>query len=162
VGAVLAQGVDLEVVVVNDGSTDDTVQRIRELGDPRVSVVEGGGNGVAAARNLGIRHARGQWIAFKDDDDRWAPDKLAKQLAALVEMDASWSICGAVAVDETVRLCGAYPPGLSADVARDLLSWNVSVQVPPAARGGGNQGPSVNSCRRTASRFSPWLAAVWI
>jgi len=38
----------------------------------------------------------------------------------------------------------------------------VSVQVPPAARGGGNQGPSVNSCRRTASRFSPWLAAVWI
>jgi len=119
---VLAQGVDLEVVVVNDGSTDDTAQRIHELGDPRVSVVEGGGNGVAAARNLGIRHARGKWIAFKDDDDRWAPDKLAKQLAALVEMDASWSICGAVTVDETVRLRNSYRPSPAADVARDVLS----------------------------------------
>ncbi len=119
---VLAQGVDLEVVVVNDGSTDDTVQRIHELGDPRVSVVEGGGNGVAAARNLGIHHARGQWIAFKDDDDRWAPDKLAKQLAALGETDASWSICGAVTVDETVRLRNSYRPSPAADVARDVLS----------------------------------------
>ena len=69
-----------EVIVVDDGSTDDTRQALRSLGD-RVEYVYQPRCGVAAARNTGARLARGEWLAFLDSDDLWHPQKLAKQLA---------------------------------------------------------------------------------
>lgn len=75
---------DLEVVVVDDGSTDDTADVLAALEDPRVEVLRLPGNsGPAVARNHGIAQARGEVIAFQDSDDRWHKDKLARQLALL-------------------------------------------------------------------------------
>jgi hypothetical protein len=75
----------LEVLVCDDGSRDDTAERFRALEqrDPRVRYlrVEPNRGGPAAARNLGLREARGEWVAFLDDDDEWLPGKLAAQLA---------------------------------------------------------------------------------
>lgn len=67
-----------EIVVVNDGSTDDTLERLGEFGD-QIQVISQNNKGVSAARNRGIREARGSWIAFLDDDDVWVEDKIQLQ-----------------------------------------------------------------------------------
>jgi glycosyltransferase involved in cell wall biosynthesis len=75
---------DYEIIVVNNSSTDDSVEMIRSLKDPRIRVFEISNGGVIAkSRNLGLRNAQGKYIAFLDDDDMWVPEKLEKQAAYL-------------------------------------------------------------------------------
>lgn len=82
--SVLAQTVsDLEVIVVDDGSTDDTSTVLKSITDRRVKVVKTENRGMGAARGEGLRHAQGQFIAFNDADDLWRPQKLEKQLAIM-------------------------------------------------------------------------------
>jgi len=74
----------LEVVVCDDGSTDDSEQRIRAIPDHRVRWLPGSRGGrPAIPRNRGVAVAQGEWLAFLDSDDEWLPDKLARQLAAV-------------------------------------------------------------------------------
>ena len=82
VGSALAQTfTDLEVLVIDDGSTDGTDVAVTSIGDPRIHYIRLGHNaGVAAARNRGIRESRGEYLAFLDSDDTWFPDKIARQL----------------------------------------------------------------------------------
>lgn len=71
--AVFAQRfTDFEVLVVDDGSSDGTAEYLRSLGD-RVTVLRQPNRGPGAARNLGLRHAKGRYVAFLDSDDRWFP-----------------------------------------------------------------------------------------
>ena len=72
---------DLEVIVVDDGSTDGTLTELEGFGD-RIRVHQQANQGVAAARNAGAQMAHGGWIAFLDADDLWLPHKLERQLAA--------------------------------------------------------------------------------
>jgi glycosyltransferase involved in cell wall biosynthesis len=83
-GSVLSQtDVDLECIVVDDGSTDGTPQWLTTVDDPRLVVVAtAGGLGPSAARNRGIERARGRLVAFQDSDDEWLPGKLTAQVAA--------------------------------------------------------------------------------
>lgn len=77
----------LEIVVVDDGSTDDTLaiaERHAER-DPRITIIRQGNAGVAAARNAGWQAARADFIAFIDADDLWAPCKVERQLQAMVD-----------------------------------------------------------------------------
>src|SRR4029453_10807567 len=79
--ALSQRAVDFEIVVVDDGSQDDTYETVTRLDEPRVRVVRHESpKGESGARNRGIVDARGDWIAFLDDDDFWAPDKLSCQL----------------------------------------------------------------------------------
>jgi glycosyltransferase involved in cell wall biosynthesis len=74
----------LEVLVCDDGSTDDSARRIRAISDPRVRWLPGPRGGrPAIPRNRGIAAARGEWLAFLDSDDAWLPEKLERQLAAV-------------------------------------------------------------------------------
>lgn len=68
---------DFEVLVIDDGSTDLGSERVVELADKRVRLIRQSNSGVSAARNCGIREARGAWIAFLDADDLWRPHALA-------------------------------------------------------------------------------------
>jgi len=68
----------LDVIVVDDGSSDGTVRAARAFDGVRVLLQEHGG--VSGARNLGIDNARGEWIAFLDSDDLWLPDKVRRQI----------------------------------------------------------------------------------
>lgn len=73
-----------ELVVVDDGSREETRSFLRSLADPRVSVVFADHTGVpAVVRNRAIARARGRYVAFLDSDDRWAPEKLTRQLALM-------------------------------------------------------------------------------
>jgi glycosyltransferase involved in cell wall biosynthesis len=85
VESVLAQTfADLELWVIDDGSADETRAVVAAIGDPRLRYHRLDRNrGQAAARNEGLRRARGEYVAFQDSDDRWAPDKLERSLGVL-------------------------------------------------------------------------------
>lgn len=87
VASALAQThVRLEVLVIDDGSTDDTVTRLAQIADPRLRVLRHQtGRGVSAARNTGLAAATGAYLALLDSDDVWLPEKTARQLAFMRE-----------------------------------------------------------------------------
>jgi glycosyltransferase involved in cell wall biosynthesis len=105
------EDVSLELVVVDDGSTDGTgpwLDRIAAA-DSRIKVVRHERpRGVSNARNAGVARASGRWAAFCDDDDLWARDKLASQLAALHARSARWGCTGVVEVDHRLEITGHY------------------------------------------------------
>lgn len=86
--SVLAQeGERLELIVVDDGSSDGSADLVVQ-GFPGVTLLRQTNQGAAAARNLGVRHASGEWIAFLDADDLWLPGKIAAQWRAIDTKDA--------------------------------------------------------------------------
>ncbi len=74
---------DFEVIIIDDGSSDNTQEWISNLEDPRIKTVVQTNQGVAVARNTGIAAASGDYIAFLDSDDLWKPTKLEKQVQCL-------------------------------------------------------------------------------
>jgi glycosyltransferase involved in cell wall biosynthesis len=109
--ALRQRGVDLEVVVVDDGSTDGTAGMVERLADPRVRILRHTTPlGVSSSRNMGIATARGRWVAFLDDDDLWAPDKLDRQLEAADAAHRAWVYAGTVNVDDRLRILEGGPP----------------------------------------------------
>lgn len=95
VQSVLNQSVkDIEVIVVDDCSSDNTLSVLREIKDARLKIVCLEKNsGACVARNVGIKAANGKYIAFQDSDDVWHPDKLEKQLMALNSYQADVCFC---------------------------------------------------------------------
>lgn len=84
VGSILAQaGVELELIVVDDGSTDDTAAWLAGLDDPRLRIVTLPGCGIPVARNTALAATRGEFIACMDADDVAVPHRLARQLAGM-------------------------------------------------------------------------------
>lgn len=82
IASALAQEGVTEVIVVDDGSTDDTVAIMRSIRDLRLRLKANDATGVSAARNLGARDARGDWLMFLDADDRLRPDAVTTLLTA--------------------------------------------------------------------------------
>ena len=76
---------DFEVLIVNDGSTDSIVTWASAITDPRVQLISQDNQGLPGARNTGIAHAKGEYIAFLDADDLWEPTKLEKQVQCFQE-----------------------------------------------------------------------------
>jgi glycosyltransferase involved in cell wall biosynthesis len=82
IASALAQDEVTEVIVVDDGSTDDTIAIVRAVADPRLQLMTNDSAGVSSARNLGARHASGDWLLFLDADDRLRSAAVAALLAA--------------------------------------------------------------------------------
>jgi len=107
--------------VVDDGSCPPAA--IPE--DPRIRLIRHDvQRGVSAARNSGVAVARGEWVAFCDDDDVWAPGKLAAQLAAAGASGAGWAYVGNVTVDDNLHVLGGGPAISPREVVQDLGRYN--------------------------------------
>lgn len=116
VEGVLAQSyAAIEVIVVDDGSRDDTVRIVEGMTDPRLRLLRHETNrGAGAARNTGVAAARGEWVAFQDSDDLWMPDKLDKQVVRLVAAGEGHVAvyCGMLIEDDaTPAAAPRYLPG---------------------------------------------------
>ena len=92
---------EFEIIVVDDGSSDDTLAVLQAIEDDRLVVVSQANAGPAAARNYGMRMARGQYIAFLDSDDRWYPDFL-QSVDSLLKQEGEVLVYGQIIVDRGV------------------------------------------------------------
>jgi hypothetical protein len=150
VRSVLAQRfTDLELIVVDDGSTDDTAARMAAIADRRLRYVRGRHGGVSAARNLGVRHATGDLVAFLDSDDLWRADKLACEVAFMArhpEVDVVFtdlekrhgdrvypSFMRQTAVFSRRLRDGVYPEGLVLEPREMRLCLLEEVPIKPSA-----------------------------
>lgn len=86
---------DFEIVVVNDGSTDNSVTEVEKIADPHIRLIHQQNAGVSAARNKGISEAKGEFIALLDSDDLWKPEYLATQ----IELTRKYPQCDVFAVN---------------------------------------------------------------
>ena len=100
---------DIELIIVDDGSSDNTAEVVGSFSDSRIVYVRQENAGACAARNNGIAHARGDYIAFQDSDDIWHHDKLEKQLATLQNTGADVVFC------RMNRMVGGEKVGLVSD-----------------------------------------------
>lgn len=112
---------DFEVLVVDDGSTDETAKIVESYSDPVFCLRKTNG-GVSSARNYGIEKARGKYIAFLDADDVWMPEKLEKQVA-LLESNPDVGLCytAAIVVDENSNEKGRIEAKKYDDATEGLL-----------------------------------------
>lgn len=122
-----------ELVVVDDGSSDGTVEALRASGDPRMRVValDHTGN-IAGARNAGVAGGSGVLIAFLDSDDLWLPRKLELQIAALGDGGGRWCYANYVHVDEAGRRLTSPPVPFRPDkgrIVRQMLLGEIAVSI---------------------------------
>jgi len=128
VESALAQTVsNIEVLVIDDGSTDGTADRLEGFDDPRLMVLWQPNGGLASARNAGIRSASAEFLAFLDGDDLWLPDKLEHHLASFAvhpEADVTYSL--SKTIDDNGREIGFIVPHRGGEISyRELLVENV-------------------------------------
>lgn len=123
-----------ELIVIDDGSTDESLQIVESFARPCLHVVRQENAGIGAARNRGLGVAAGELIAFIDSDDLWEPDKLELQVRAMVENHEVQLVFGhlleflspdrAAGLTETIRIAAHPVPGL---IASTLLARREAV-----------------------------------
>ena len=113
VASVLAQTLQpAEVIIVDDGSTDDTETVCRQF-KPPVFYMRRQNAGVSAARNAGIAASKGDWLAFCDSDDLWDADKLRLQMLAIEATRAEWCVTDFRVIDPDGKPVRPETPGMS-------------------------------------------------
>jgi glycosyltransferase involved in cell wall biosynthesis len=116
---------DWELIVVNDNSSDNTDDVMKKYNDPRIIYIKHAKNkGGSAARNNGLKAAKGEYIAFLDDDDRWLSTKLEKQVNifenSLSKIGVIYS--GVVRIDDTTQECLLrFRPSSKGRVYKEML-----------------------------------------
>lgn len=147
--------VDVEAIVVDDASEDGTAEFLARVSDLNLVVIRHERSlGVAAARNAGLTRASNSWVAFLDDDDLWAPGKLAAQVDRMQSGTARcWSVTGAAMLNSDLQILELQPPPDENELARTLLAYNV---IP----GGGSAVMARTELVRELGGFDPALRIV--
>jgi glycosyltransferase involved in cell wall biosynthesis len=129
VDSVLAQSLlERELVVVDDGSTDDTAEVLASYG-PAIRVIRQPNGGMSAARNAGIRQARGGLVAFLDADDYWLPQKLERQVGLMLDRPelGFCSTAARIVNPEGAMLNLWRCPGENANMLQTLFAENAAI-----------------------------------
>lgn len=126
VDSVLAQEVSLELIIIDDGSTDHTEEVLEKYKNhEEIRCLKNKKNtGVSGSRNRGVKEARGTYVAFLDADDWWEKDKLKKQIALLEEIGCVLCSTGRELVQPDGRSAGKYIPVKEKITYRELLKHN--------------------------------------
>lgn len=97
-----------EMIIVDDGSADGSVEAVREAAakDSRIRLIRQENSGVAAARNRGIKAAKGRYLAFLDSDDLWRPEKLERQLALMEKQNCGFCYTACDVINDSGRPTG--------------------------------------------------------
>lgn len=118
----------IEVIVIIDGSDQETVNGLSQIADPRLRVIELPKNvGPSGARNTGVREAKGTWIAFLDDDDEWLPEKLERQLEVANNSHYDFPVVASRFISYTQKgkfICPRRLPNLSEHLSEYLFARN--------------------------------------
>ncbi|MGB3655167.1 MAG: glycosyltransferase [Rivularia sp. (in: cyanobacteria)] len=120
---------EFEVLIINDGSSDNIVEWFGNVTDPRVKLTSQQNQGVSAARNTGIAEAKGEYIAFIDADDLWEATKLEKQLQCLKNNPSLGLVHTAMTlIDEEGKSLGrTFTSNVEGDALKPLLEQNTIV-----------------------------------
>ncbi|MEC4816490.1 MAG: glycosyltransferase family 2 protein, partial [Scytonema sp. PMC 1069.18] len=118
---------NLEIIIVDDESPDGSLEVCQRIADSRIKIIRQKNRGLAGARNTGIRHATGDYIAFLDGDDLWLPHKIEKHLEHLEKRPVvGISFSKSAFINESGHILGTYQqPKLTKITIPDLLRENV-------------------------------------
>lgn len=127
---------DIELIVVDDNSEDDTRTIVESYSDPRVKYIRHETNkGANSARNTGIKESNGDYIAFLDDDDEWLAEKIHTQLTSLKQLDDSYGMAySGRQIVENGNVIEEYKPNLEGELFNDLLKENFIPSETPLIR----------------------------
>ncbi|BAD85906.1 glycosyltransferase, family 2 [Thermococcus kodakarensis KOD1] len=120
---------DFEILIIDGARSESTKELVRSYGDGRLRYIPQRGKGIANARNIGVLKARGDFIAFLDDDDRWRKDKLELQLEAFGELPSNYGLVYTAFTYyylERDKVLGIKHPKASGDVYGHLLKDNIT------------------------------------
>ena len=124
----------LEIIVVNDDSSMDVAPTIERFHDDRIRLLRHeGSKGCPAARNMGIVHAQGRYIAFLDDDDEWTPDKIAAQMSDLAEKEQRYKVSYClreICHEESKKATRVHTQGWDGDHLDQLIAG--AIRPPPS------------------------------
>lgn len=117
---------NFEILIIDDGSLDQSIEICQQFTDPRIKIIRQENRGLAGARNTGIRHAQGKYLAFLDADDLWLPEKLEKHVEHLENSpDVGISFSRSAFIDEAGCSLNTYQmPKLKEITAPYLLCRN--------------------------------------
>jgi glycosyltransferase involved in cell wall biosynthesis len=117
---------NFELLIIDDASPDRSIEICQQFTDARIKIIHQANRGLAGARNTGIRHAQGEYLAFLDGDDLWSPQKLEKHIAHLKNSPAvGVSFSRSAFIDETGQSLDTYQmPKLKGISTSDLLGRN--------------------------------------
>ena len=114
----------LELIIVDDASTDNTLEVLKAVDDDRVKILVNEKNsGAAISRNRAMREARGEWVAFLDSDDLWQPTKLEKQLEFMEAHGYLFSYHDYEKIDEDSKALGVYVSGPEVVTRRKMYNY---------------------------------------
>jgi glycosyltransferase involved in cell wall biosynthesis len=99
---------DFELIIVDDGSTDNSIEIIKKINDKRIIVISQDNNGVNSARNKGISIATGSLVAFLDGDDIWLSSKLQEQIDLIITNNLDMCFCDYFTINQVGKRCNDY------------------------------------------------------